>query len=140
MEYGESNGVENGCRHRDCTVCGHGFENEYLVLAGCGEGVTGTSGQNYYEQGAEVTVGCTLQEPYVFAEWVDAATDGTVSTDQAYTFTMGASAVSFYAVGDYPTHTVTFVDDDGTVLEEQAVIHGQAAEAPEAEKTGYITT
>lgn len=141
VEYSESNGIVNGFRHRDCTECGYAFDREYLVETVCGDGVSDTGGQDYYEKGEEVTVDCTLREPYVFVKWVDGKTDETVSTDQTHTFTMGTSAVSLYAVGDYPRHTVTFVDDDGTALEEQTVIHGQAAAEPDlAERIGYIRT
>ena len=139
VEYEDDSGVVSGCRHRDCNVCGYEFDKEYLVKAGCGEGVSAVSGEDYYAEGDEVIVNCTMLSPAVFEKWIYRSSEETASTSQAYSFTMPANAVDLMAVGSSSSCRVTFVDDDDTVLDVQDVDYGGAATEPVLEeRTGYV--
>ena len=133
VEYEDNNGVSRGFRHRNCLECGYEFEGEYLLVLECGEGVASVSGQNYYEPGTSVAVGCEMQEPYSFEKWVDVSTGETVSSEKNLSYVMTSMARNLRAEGSISgvEFTVRFNDPNGYTLKEETVRYGEDATPPE---------
>ncbi|MBQ7530694.1 MAG: InlB B-repeat-containing protein, partial [Paludibacteraceae bacterium] len=89
------------------------------------------NGEGWFAAGTQLTLTATPATGWEFVEW----SDGDKSNPRVVS--VDADAV-YEAVFEQQTFTVTFYDDNGTILSTQTVKYGDAAVAPELpEREGY---
>ena len=89
-----------------------------------------------YTPGTQATVTATPAQGYHFVSWTE--DNNTVSTDSSYSFNVDADR-SLVAKFEKDSHTITFVNDDGSVLQSSPVPYGDtpvySGDTPEKEST-----
>jgi len=107
----------------------------FAVSAGVGGTVSGTVSDSYVE-GHQVSVTATANIGYHFVDWTAGGVSMADNTANPATFDMPADEVTLTAVFAINEYTVTFVDWDNEVIEEQTGIeHGTSATAPDNDPT-----
>ena len=95
--------------------------NKYVISA-TSSGNGSAMGSGSIDFGASATVTANADEGYHFVNWTENGTE--VSTNSSYTFTVEGerSLKANFAIN---TYSIRFVAEDGTVLEEYVLEHGQ---------------
>lgn len=93
----------------------------YTLTVTAGTGGTVTGGGNY-ESGTTATLKATPATGYKFVKWVNAS-GATVSTSATYSLSVTADT-TLTAVFEKLTYTITFKNEDGTILQASSVAYG----------------
>lgn len=93
----------------------------YTLTVNAGTGGTVTGGGDY-EAGTTATIKATPNTGYKFVKWVNAS-GATVSTNATYSLSVTADT-TLTAVFEKLTYTITFKNEDGTILQASSVAYG----------------
>ncbi len=93
----------------------------YTLTVTAGTGGTVSGGGNY-EAGTTATLKATPNTGYKFVKWVNAS-GTTVSTSATYSLSVTADT-TLTAVFEKLTYTITFKNEDGTILQASSVAYG----------------
>ena len=83
-----------------------------------------------YVEGETITLTCLIPEGQIFSHWED-ENGNVVGTDQNLRFQIPAGDKTYSPVFSSTDFTVTFKDDDGSILKTQTVKKGASATAPD---------
>ena len=114
--YTASNGITNGARYKNCTRCSTRLSTQYGVWANAGTGIASTSGTNWYNSGASVTIDATVATGYQWSQWsyVHNGTGYTNATKNLQITSSLGNAWSLTATGTPNTYTVDYNGNGAT--------------------------
>lgn len=106
--FEDNNGIEDGCRYRNCirfTTCGTRLESQYKVVLEEGIGISSvTGGDGYHTSGGTVSIDATVKTGYTWLNWVGYSTLG----DKQTQFTMPSGAVKLTANARPNDYTIDY--------------------------------